>query len=147
MDRGSAHPYPLSKVADAAACAGSAKSCRTLVSGTFAMASPDGGLRFPWSPPKGGRTHEGTFLLNSNAPSTRRRRRPERSAAAERTPRPRAAVTDIDDAPQETVRTDATWADLGVPANLISALEAQGLDTPFPIQAATPPDTPQAKDA
>jgi superfamily II DNA/RNA helicase len=84
--------------------------------------------------------------LNSNAPSTRRRRRPERPAAAERTPRPRSNSIDIDEAPQETVRTDATWADLGVPAKLIDCLEAQGLDTPFPIQVATLPDTMKGKD-
>jgi superfamily II DNA/RNA helicase len=84
--------------------------------------------------------------LNSNAPSTRRRRRPERTAEAERTPRPRPTPIDIDDAPQEAVRTDATWADLGVPAELIDCLEAQGLDTPFPIQVATLPDTMKGKD-
>ena len=84
--------------------------------------------------------------MNSNAPSTRRRRPPQRAAVAERTPRPIAAVTNIDEAPQVTLRTDATWADLGVPAKLIDALEAQGLDTPFPIQVATLPDTLKGKD-
>ena len=84
--------------------------------------------------------------MNSNAPSTRRRRRPERPAAAERTPRPHTKAVDIDEAPQATLRTDATWVDLGVPADLVDALEAQGLDTPFPIQVATLPDTLQGKD-
>jgi superfamily II DNA/RNA helicase len=40
----------------------------------------------------------------------------------------------------------ASWADLGVPKNLIAPLEAQGLDTPFPIQIATLPDTLAGKD-
>jgi superfamily II DNA/RNA helicase len=83
--------------------------------------------------------------LNSNAPSTRRRRRPDHTAAAERTPRSRASVID-DDTPAAPLRTDATWANLGVPERLISCLEHQGLTEPFPIQVATLPDTLVGKD-
>jgi superfamily II DNA/RNA helicase len=84
--------------------------------------------------------------LTSNAPSTRRRRRPEHSAAAERTPRPaRAAVID-DDTPAAPVRTDATWAEFDLPERVIACLEHQGLTEPFPIQVATLPDTMAGKD-
>jgi superfamily II DNA/RNA helicase len=82
--------------------------------------------------------------LNSNAPSTRRRRRPERPAA-ERTVRSHVNVID-DDAPAVELRTDATWADLGVPERLIACLEHQGLTDPFPIQVATLPDTMRGTD-
>ncbi len=38
------------------------------------------------------------------------------------------------------------WTDLGVPAALVRALQAQGLSTPFPIQTATLPDTLAGRD-
>jgi superfamily II DNA/RNA helicase len=82
--------------------------------------------------------------VTSNAPSMRRRR-PERPAAAGRTPRPRPTVVADDDV-ATPVRTAATWADLGVPARLIACLEHQGLTDPFPIQVATLPDTLAGKD-
>ena len=44
------------------------------------------------------------------------------------------------------LRTDATWADLGLPERLVACLEHQGLTSPFPIQVATLPDTLQGKD-
>jgi superfamily II DNA/RNA helicase len=42
--------------------------------------------------------------------------------------------------------TAPTFADLGVPAALCTALAEQGIASPFPIQAATLPDTLQGKD-
>ena len=42
--------------------------------------------------------------------------------------------------------TANTFADLGVPAPLVQALTAAGLTTPFPIQAATLPDTLAGRD-
>jgi superfamily II DNA/RNA helicase len=39
-----------------------------------------------------------------------------------------------------------TFAELGVPARLAESLAAEGITTPFPIQAATLPDTLQGKD-
>ena len=42
--------------------------------------------------------------------------------------------------------TSTTFADLGVPAALISALAAGGITTPFPIQTATLPDTLAGRD-
>jgi superfamily II DNA/RNA helicase len=40
----------------------------------------------------------------------------------------------------------ATFADLGVPARMLAVLDAQGLSTPFPIQAATLPDALAGRD-
>ncbi|WP_425296944.1 DEAD/DEAH box helicase, partial [Nocardia abscessus] len=40
----------------------------------------------------------------------------------------------------------ATFADLGLPAVLVQALRREGIETPFPIQAATAPDVLAAKD-
>ncbi|WP_460661174.1 DEAD/DEAH box helicase [Kribbella swartbergensis] len=44
------------------------------------------------------------------------------------------------------VPDNLTFADLGVPAPLVSALSAAGVSTPFPIQAATLPDSLAGKD-
>ncbi|HEY3559410.1 MAG TPA: DEAD/DEAH box helicase [Kribbella sp.] len=47
----------------------------------------------------------------------------------------------------ETVADDnRTFADLGVPASLVTALAATGVSSPFPIQAATLPDSLAGKD-
>jgi superfamily II DNA/RNA helicase len=45
-----------------------------------------------------------------------------------------------------TVTTQQTFADLGVRPSMISALTAQGITQPFPIQIATLPDTLAGKD-
>src|SRR5207253_8049985 len=42
--------------------------------------------------------------------------------------------------------TDPTFVQLGVPARLAAALAAQGIATPFPIQAATLPDALAGRD-
>src|SRR4029079_4837029 len=44
------------------------------------------------------------------------------------------------------VSTDTTFAALGVPTTLISLLEAQGITSPTPIQAATLPDSLAGRD-
>ena len=41
---------------------------------------------------------------------------------------------------------DTTFADLGVPAALTAVLDANGITTPFPIQAATLPDSLAGRD-
>ena len=46
----------------------------------------------------------------------------------------------------ETPSSDATFASLGVPAFLVAALEEDGITTPFPIQAATLPDSLAGRD-
>ncbi len=42
--------------------------------------------------------------------------------------------------------TDKTFADLGVPRPIVSALAARGITHPFPIQVATLPDTLAGRD-
>ena len=39
-----------------------------------------------------------------------------------------------------------TFAELGVPADLVAVLDRRGITTPFPIQAATLPDTLAGRD-
>jgi superfamily II DNA/RNA helicase len=46
----------------------------------------------------------------------------------------------------ETPAADATFASLGVPALLVAVLAADGITTPFPIQAATLPDALAGRD-
>jgi superfamily II DNA/RNA helicase len=46
----------------------------------------------------------------------------------------------------ETVTTETTFADLGVPEQLIHVLAAQGITSPFPIQVDTLPDTLPGRD-
>ena len=41
---------------------------------------------------------------------------------------------------------EGTFADLGVPANIVAILDGQGITTPFPIQAATIPDAMAGRD-
>jgi ATP-dependent helicase YprA (DUF1998 family) len=45
-----------------------------------------------------------------------------------------------------TLPTDATFADLGVPAPLVEVLAASRITAPFPIQVATLPDTLAGRD-
>jgi len=42
--------------------------------------------------------------------------------------------------------TSPTFAELGLPAAIVSTLAANGVDTPFPIQAATLPDSLAGRD-
>ncbi|TDD29440.1 DEAD/DEAH box helicase [Kribbella turkmenica] len=51
-----------------------------------------------------------------------------------------------DDVAPVVVPDDLTFADLGVPAPLVTALAAAGVSKPFPIQAATLPDSLAGKD-
>jgi superfamily II DNA/RNA helicase len=48
--------------------------------------------------------------------------------------------------PQHVSDALPTFAELGVPARLVTALTSQGIDTPFPIQAATLPDSLAGRD-
>jgi superfamily II DNA/RNA helicase len=50
------------------------------------------------------------------------------------------------DASSTVSTVDASFVDLGVPGELVSALAAAGITTPFPIQAATLPDTLGGRD-
>ncbi|ADB35899.1 DEAD/DEAH box helicase domain protein [Kribbella flavida DSM 17836] len=51
-----------------------------------------------------------------------------------------------DEAAATVVSDDLTFADLGLPAELVTALAAAGVHKPFPIQAATLPDSLAGKD-
>ena len=48
--------------------------------------------------------------------------------------------------PVSQAHAPATFASLGVPARLVTALDAVGIDTPFPIQTATLPDSLAGRD-
>ncbi|WP_433163653.1 DEAD/DEAH box helicase [Kribbella sp. CA-247076] len=55
-------------------------------------------------------------------------------------------VAAYDEVAPMVVPDDLTFADLGVPAPLVTALSATGVSRPFPIQAATLPDSLAGKD-
>ncbi|TNM69065.1 DEAD/DEAH box helicase [Streptomyces sp. NP160] len=79
-------------------------------------------------------------------------------AGAVQPPAPRAESAPPQRAAQAAVRpaspsdpstgeaTGASFAELGVPAPLVASLEARGVTSPFPIQAATLPDTLAGRD-
>ncbi|MDX6294038.1 MAG: hypothetical protein QOH50_3113 [Kribbellaceae bacterium] len=70
--------------------------------------------------------------------------RRDENQRAERTP---VVVTASYDEVEVTVVPDGiTFADLGVPAQLVTALAATGVTSPFPIQAATLPDSLAGRD-
>ena len=89
---------------------------------------------------------------------TRRRRRGGRGRGSRPTtgeqtgqqptaaPAPAAAPVVPAGAPATVLPTDATFADLGVPAPLVEVLAASGITSPFPIQVATLPDSLAGKD-
>ncbi|MGW7681170.1 DEAD/DEAH box helicase [Kribbella sp. NPDC054772] len=61
-------------------------------------------------------------------------------------PEPGVAVSNFEE-PAETVAPDnRSFAELGVPERLVTALAATGVSSPFPIQAATLPDSLAGKD-
>ncbi|HEY0689552.1 MAG TPA: DEAD/DEAH box helicase [Kribbella sp.] len=63
---------------------------------------------------------------------------------AERTPV--VDTTSYDEVEVTVVPDGITFADLGVPAQLVTALAATGITSPFPIQAATLPDSLAGRD-
>ena len=98
-------------------------------------------------------------MSTSNEP--RRRRRPNRAPAADRSVHtlsqaagPGSAVSSPANGPQRVGATGAplvagavpSFSDLGVPAALVAALASQGIVAPFPIQVATLPDTLAGRD-
>ncbi|HUF32420.1 MAG TPA: DEAD/DEAH box helicase [Acidimicrobiales bacterium] len=81
----------------------------------------------------------------------RRRRRPDHAGRPSRPAtdrhsapgRPRATATPT---PPVVLDPDATFASLGVPTPLVAELVRQGIESPFPIQVATLPDTLAGRD-
>ncbi len=83
----------------------------------------------------------------SRGDGARRRPRNRRPAAVTTTSHPQvAAETAYASAPSATVADDRSFAELGVPAAIVAALAAEGVTAPFPIQAATLPDTLAGRD-
>ncbi|WP_329004399.1 DEAD/DEAH box helicase [Kribbella sp. NBC_00709] len=83
-----------------------------------------------------------------SAASTRPRRRRRSGATRNNQPATEVVVAESNDFDTvETVALDnRTFAELGVPAPLVAALDASGVTNPFPIQAATLPDSLAGKD-
>ncbi|MET7278414.1 DEAD/DEAH box helicase [Kribbella sp. NPDC005582] len=77
-----------------------------------------------------------------------RRRRPAAKKTGENVAQSNSPVTasEYDSVIPLEVPDDLTFADLGVPAALVTALAATGVTKPFPIQAATLPDSLAGKD-
>jgi superfamily II DNA/RNA helicase len=71
-----------------------------------------------------------------------------RPARSPQRPAPRRAHSIWDDMPIQVVPTEnlPTFAELGLPAALVSGLSRRGIETPFPIQAATIPDALAGRD-
>jgi superfamily II DNA/RNA helicase len=65
---------------------------------------------------------------------------------ARREPVPAADAPSFADNPATVVPEGITFAELGVPAQLVGALAAAGVTNPFPIQAATLPDSLAGRD-
>ncbi|GAA3081124.1 superfamily II DNA/RNA helicase [Kribbella aluminosa] len=80
-------------------------------------------------------------------PRPRRRRRSRQSATAGPEVAESNDLGTLGDDVVETVAVDnRTFAELGVPESLVAALATAGVSTPFPIQAATLPDSLAGKD-
>ncbi|MBB5787632.1 superfamily II DNA/RNA helicase [Jiangella mangrovi] len=78
----------------------------------------------------------------SRGDGARRRPRNRRRPAAVTSPHPAAEPAVARAATVTPAVADArSFAELGVPARIVAALAAEGVTTPFPIQAATLPDT------
>ncbi|MGR6965424.1 DEAD/DEAH box helicase [Geodermatophilus sp. URMC 61] len=95
--------------------------------------------------------HDPNTPAREGAPAHRRRRggrgRGTRPAVTPQAPQPTAEAPVVPaGAPASALPTDATFADLGVPAPLVEVLAASGITAPFPIQVATLPDTLAGRD-
>ncbi|WP_432543220.1 DEAD/DEAH box helicase [Kineococcus sp. SYSU DK002] len=99
----------------------------------------------------------GTPAGDGSVPRPRRRRRGTGGAGgagAQGVPAPReqaarpqpARAQVVPDTATEVVPDDRSFAELGVPAALVEVLTARGVDRPFPIQAATLPDSLAGRD-
>lgn len=80
------------------------------------------------------------------AGARRRPRNSRRPASATATPPAVAPDTTLASVQPVAVADGRSFAELGVPAAVVAALAADGVSTPFPIQAATLPDTLAGRD-
>ncbi|WP_240477457.1 DEAD/DEAH box helicase [Jiangella muralis] len=76
----------------------------------------------------------------------RRPRNRNRRPAVAATTHPQVASDTAVAPARPAVADDRSFAELGVPAAIVAALAAEGVTSPFPIQAATLPDTLAGKD-
>ncbi|PWJ55799.1 Superfamily II DNA and RNA helicase [Quadrisphaera granulorum] len=113
------------------AAQGRATSSRSLAPGSLA----------PGAPPVGS-----AQAATSLPPAQRSAQVPTTPAAAPSTSAPVIPATPAIPATAQVAGTGASFAELGVPAPLVAALEARGVTSPFPIQAATLPDTLAGRD-
>jgi superfamily II DNA/RNA helicase len=97
----------------------------------------------PARPRRRRRTGAPTNGAQTNGTRRNENRRDE-NQRAERTPV--VDTTSYDEVEVTVVPDGITFADLGVPAQLVSALAATGVTSPFPIQAATLPDSLAGRD-
>jgi len=83
---------------------------------------------------------EGSFVPRTSSRGFAAPRSASRGSAAPR--RPAASRTVWDSLPVSVVPTEnlASFAELGLPRPVVTALSRNGITTPFPIQAATIPD-------
>ncbi|HEY1920486.1 MAG TPA: DEAD/DEAH box helicase [Streptosporangiaceae bacterium] len=81
-----------------------------------------------------------------NPPAQPRRPRRRRAKPAARTNTAGPNTPPANAPLADTAVTDLTFAELGVPAPLVTALAGTGITTPFPIQAATLPDALAGRD-
>jgi superfamily II DNA/RNA helicase len=91
------------------------------------------------------------IVTDSNLPHRPGRSRPRRrtstpAAAASGASGTRAALAAALDVPAAVTPADVPFADLGVPAALVTALAGRGLTTAFPIQVATLPESLTGRD-
>jgi superfamily II DNA/RNA helicase len=84
----------------------------------------------------------------NNAQSNENRTQGERRRGGKKAPaaQPVQANEQYDDIEPLVIPDDLTFADLGLPAELVDALAKTGVTKPFPIQAATLPDSLAGKD-
>ncbi|MGL5405740.1 MAG: DEAD/DEAH box helicase, partial [Propionibacteriaceae bacterium] len=91
----------------------------------------------------GGRSHDGHSSRSHHRPldaaAGHRHRQHEDHSDADQMEWSQAEVL-------EGGSVDTAFADLGLPASLVAALSAQGIETPFPIQAVTIPDAVAGRD-
>ncbi|MBA2281511.1 MAG: DEAD/DEAH box helicase, partial [Acidimicrobiia bacterium] len=112
---------------------------RTCVRGSC---SPRGVWPEHHRPPPPRQQKEPLVPTNTSRPDRRRAAPPHRAAPTARpAPAPAASRTATATAPD-----DRSFADLGVPARLITALADDGITAPFPIQSATLPDSLAGRD-
>jgi superfamily II DNA/RNA helicase len=89
------------------------------------------------APPATGRTQSGRTQSGRTQSG-----RPQSARTQQRPARP----TDFSDAKPTVPPSNATFAELGVPARLLAVLADAGINSPFPIQAATLPDALAGRD-